>query len=104
MWEPTVQGGTVRGPSGASGGPVHAHVESASSRGSEPSSAPGPMVRGVKTSSGGTRSSASVTSGPAEVSQPGRHVKLSYDLKIIIIFFFFQFNPFIKKNNDFNLF
>lgn len=85
VWEPIVRGGTVPGRSGGSGASVHDPVEWVSSRGSEPSSAPGPMAHGVRTSLEGIRNSASVTSGPAEVSQPEQHVELSCD---------FQFNPF----------
>ncbi len=47
---PTVHTGTVHGQRGGSGGPARDPVGSVSSRGSEPSSAPAPMARGVKTS------------------------------------------------------
>lgn len=82
MWEQTVRRGTVRGQSGGSGASVRGLAAWVSSRGSEPSSAPGPMARGAKTSSEGTRSSASATSGPAEVSQPVPRVESSCALQL----------------------
>lgn len=66
--EPIVSRGTVLGQSGVSGAPVHGLVELVSSRESEPSLAPGQTAHGVKTSSEETWTTASVTSGPAEVS------------------------------------
>lgn len=63
-----VQRGTAHGQGGGSGAPVHDPAASVSSKGSEPFSPLVPTVRGVKTSSGGTRSNAFVTSSLAEVS------------------------------------
>lgn len=69
MWGPAVPTGTVRGQSGGSGVRVPGPAGWVSSRGSAPSSAPGPTAPGAKTSWEETWSIASVTSGPAEVSQ-----------------------------------
>lgn len=66
---PAVRTGTVHGQSGGCGAHVPGPVGWVSSRGSAPSSAPAPMARGVTTSWEETWSIASVTSGPAEVSQ-----------------------------------
>lgn len=70
MWGPTVRGRTVHGQSGGSGALVRGPAEWVSSRESEPSSDPALTARGVKTSLEETWSIASVTSSPAEVSQP----------------------------------
>lgn len=70
MWGQTAHGGTVHGQTGRSGAPVRGPAEWVSSRGSEPSSVPGPTAPGVRTSWEETWSIASVTSSPAEVSQP----------------------------------
>lgn len=68
--ELTVSRGTARGHNGGRGASVRDLVEWVSSREYEPSSALGSTVRGVKTSSKGTWTTVSVTSSPAEVSQP----------------------------------
>lgn len=66
-WVPAVRRGTARGQSGGRGAPVPGPVGWVSSTGSAPSSALGPTARGARTSWEETWSTASVTSGPAEV-------------------------------------
>ena len=81
----TVLKGTARGQNGGCGGPARGPVVWVSSRGSAPSSAPGPMARGVKTSWEETWSIVSVTSNPAEVSPLNSKQSQSVSQSVIVI-------------------
>lgn len=67
-WVLAVHRGTASGQSGALGSRVHGRVEWANSRGSALLLAQGPTARGARTYWKETRSIASATSGPAEVT------------------------------------